>query len=268
MGELYSFPVRYRDNFLCGCSVPFQSCPFWSLICLQLQERGWDLQLTCDRLYKTKTYLDNGRNFFKTFFTGSEHVSQNKKEEYIRFYKDLYDLLLKTNEGRILVDSSKNILHFLLISEIKTFKTKNILMVRDPRAVAFSWNHIKKRTDNDGIDPHLPKFSVSHSALRWLLSHLLANKHLKRSTRLIYEKFASAPQFILDILIESLEIEEGSLIESRLQHTIGGNPGRMAATDNIKVDDRWKQEMPFAKKLIVTCLTLPFIFKFYNKISW
>lgn len=140
-------------------------------------------------------------------------------------------------------------------------------LVRDPRAVTYSWIHqaASRRTGDEPL--YHRRFGPAYSASRWLLANLLSEALFRKlGTRyrlLRYEDLVQAPLAsiagILDWVGEPGELpdslREGSL-EMAINHTISGNPNRFRSGKvALRLDDEWRLDMCARDRSLVEALT-------------
>ncbi len=141
-------------------------------------------------------------------------------------------------------------------------------LVRDPRAVAFSWQREKYYP---AFGEPMQRFGPIHSALSWdvrnAASELVTRQLGPRALRIRYEDFVLQPratiQAILKLAGESPErlpfVDERTLaLESA--HTVMGNPSRfLTGHVEIQADAEWVSHLQRGDRLLVTLLTAPLL---------
>jgi hypothetical protein len=147
-----------------------------------------------------------------------------------------------------------------------------IHMVRDARAVAFSWGSKKPMSRAEGKMDYIEQHSLWTSTRLWLswnlsLEAMWASRP-DHYMRIRYEDFSERPYEVLGQLLDFLPI---SAAPTDLPFTDGertlrlkpniafsGNPDRLARGEvKIRFDDRWKTEMKPLARQFVTLLTAP-----------
>ena len=151
-------------------------------------------------------------------------------------------------------------------------------VVRDSRAVAFSWTRQVIRPES-ASDPYMPTYTPARAAWLWNAQNsalqLLAREGVP-TLRVRYEDLVTAPAVTLASIAEFAGIAVGGAAMDFLgsdasgrwadlgaSHTASGNPMRFATGKiPIRTDDRWRTAMPAAQRRKVTALTLPLLARY------
>jgi hypothetical protein len=146
-------------------------------------------------------------------------------------------------------------------------------VVRDPRAVAWSWNrHVDRPHATSGVQemwripPHRSAAQWSALQLEMTAIHRIAGT---RSARLLYEDFVADPVRSLVEVTERLGVPltaddlppfaDGRVVLGP-SHGLSGNPGRFrSGALELRQDDGWTREMSTTDRTVVTALTLPLL---------
>ncbi len=193
---------------------------------------------------------------------------------YASVIQELYVATAETTDARVVVDSSKEpagaaVLRFL--PEVTPFY---VHLVRDPRAVAYSWGRAKLQLDRDS-----PMEMVKHSALNsticWTAWNLAAEavrrRHSSaRSMVLRYEDFVADPPGALRRITRLVGEEKVELpfvdehtVRLRPNHTVSGNPSRFATgTVELRKDNDWLAHQNPVDRLVCTGLALPLLARY------
>ena len=147
-------------------------------------------------------------------------------------------------------------------------------LVRDPRAVAFSWR--RKRTFlGRGDDVLMPRYGWEYSGVSWTARNALA-EIVKRRTpaarhlTLRYEDLVADPAGSLGLILGMLELGDaplgflhGRTARVRPNHSVAGNPSRMrTGCIHLESDDEWMERMGGRGWWAVTLLTAPLLRKY------
>jgi len=206
--------------------------------------------------------LGNLKLFQKTgnFITNSNtyhHMGRPLKKvdtlAYLQTHEELYRRILKKSKAQLVVDSTKNRDRVQLLAKSKHLKPTIIHLVRDGRAV--TWSYMKKYKKG------LP------SMLRWVTSNIRV-EIVRRRTKLKYifvryEDLATQPEQTIKHIVNSLgfDFEPGMLnFRKGEHHQAGGNRMRFSKTSEIRPDTAWRTAMPlyarFAFNLLFGWLNL------------
>lgn len=190
---------------------------------------------------------------------------------YAGYLHRLYDGIGAASGAKVIVDSSKYPTDGIVASGLKDYEVFVVHMVRDPRAVAFSWRRFKPakdKTDDGGV---LKRIGLVRSTMVWqvynavialVVKSAVGNDHYKL---LHYEQFASDPAGAIDSLVRFVGEDSpsrpefcGNEVELKVTHTASGNPGRFrTGRTNIRLDDEWRKSMPRWQRGLVGALAFP-----------
>jgi len=267
MGEFRHFWHAVRDGYRCGCGLDVTECPIWSTVL------GSDVvaDLIADR--REVLRLRRVPGLVKPALLGRHRAARDRVVESAT---RAYAATAAVTGARVLVDSSKDPISALLLSRARGVRLHVVHLVRDSRAVAYSWQRKRLRPEIVERDAYLPVHSALHSSLEWDVRNALV--HLARAgaasyTRLTYEAFAADPVAALDLVTRAVEgagaIELGAERNSAparhegsgtVNHTVGGNPMRFEVTElKVRSDDEWRHSLGRRDRMLVTALTWPLL---------
>jgi len=276
VGEAWQVWYRgLRENERCGCGQPFYSCEFWRAVGDEAFG-GWD-NVEVDKMGAFRPYLKRRRytpHYVLAAKTGIRTRKMNTLlEECDPVLERLYRAILRVSGAGVIVDSSKRWTYAVLLSLLPFADLRVVHLVRDSRAVAYSWARSKESPAVMG-GRLMPRMSPAQASHNWNLRNysygLLSG--FTRLSRLRYEDFVNDPAFYLaetlirvgfDDEADSLPVVRGREISLSVDHTVSGNPGRFR-TGNIELrpDEEWKVKMRGADKNVVTALTAPLLLKY------
>lgn len=274
IGELsWIFEVGLRDNFLCGCGLKYHDCPFW----IAVFEDAFGGMDTIDAVGMQQFWHQNhllrgpNRNHFLTKrgrATFASHAS-----DAAAILEALYRAIRKVSGARVIVDTSKPQLTPILMRPSRVVDLHVAHLVRDPRAVAYSWA-TPKQDPTQGEDAIQDRRPLTSSSAWWMATNVLSDKvraEGREPSRLIrYEDFTENParelRALAAIVGEDIDAEsmfEGDGIPMKETHSVWGNPMRFAGRVQIKRDDRWHTEMRPRDQRIVEALTWPLMRRYH-----
>jgi hypothetical protein len=265
----------------CGCGVPLPQCSFWREVG-EVAFGGWDsfdvpefltLKRSVDRNRFIPRLLADGDSARRLFARGA---TRRGATEYAAVYERLYRAVQQVSGCAVTVDASKHAsLAFCLRTEPE-IDLRVIHLVRDPRAVAYSWTRRVRRPEAaDAVaasNEYMATFSPARSAMRWSILnlgfHLLAARGTP--TRLMrYEDFIAAPVAGMRELAEFAGVEPDLSFMTNTgadlgpTHTAGGNPMRFSAgRTEFRLDDAWRSRLRPDARALVTTLTLPLLARY------
>lgn len=247
----------------CGCGAPLSRCPVWEDVfaafsaatdSIAIQEI---FKLASAELHSWKVPLWRRFPYWRT-----------KMLERLAAYHERLQLLyqtIQTAQGcRVIVDSSKNAAYAFQLARMPQIDLYAVHLIRDPRATAYSWSRAKK-----GLRQEKPLRSTTVWVSRNLFTSQLQNGAPEKYLRINYEDFVSAPQPVVNEILDFLREPASSLpfvddhqVELQVNHSIYGNPNRyQSGTIQIRIDDEWKKTK-WKGKHLVTALTWPLLLSY------
>ena len=269
-GELrFIWDRGFGQNQLCGCGKPFKECDFW--IKVVNEAFGGFQNVDHKRLESLSDAAEQRASKWVSF--SAESVLQAPYEEYFDASRRLYQAIRKVSGCQIIVDSSKFVTYGFVLATIPGIDLFTVHLVRDSRAVAYSWRRKKVRPEIQGEQHYMGQRRILGSAGRWSSRNILAHKLQRMSKRyafLRYEDLVTNPKDSLSTLLTDLGIETASLdfldgfrASLKSGHTVSGNPMRFERKEiKIQADMQWQNDMPKYHKWLVTFLTWPLLLKY------
>lgn len=251
------------ENWPCSCGVAFRDCSLWRDVFAEAFG-GFD-RVDARRLAAIRDRFDRPWNVFLPAGLASTELS-----EYRSALTRLYAAVASVTGARIIVDSSKTPAYGRILQDLPDFRVDIVHLLRDPRAVAFSWQR-KRLWARDGAT-YMSRFGPSRSALTWgarqIATEAIGRRASDRYLRLRYEDFVAAPETSLARILSLtggglVPRFEGRRLALRPVHGISGNPSRFdRGTVELKPDDEWRAGMRPADRLIVTLMTVPLLMRY------
>lgn len=269
-GELHNVWQRgLVDNRLCGCGLPIRECETWRTVF----ERGFGGMDAVDPgsviRSQGEAHTRNARALLKAKNAGS----LMERYLYAESMRKLYDGIASVSGARVIVDSSKYPADAILAAGLPGYDVHVLHMVRDPRAVAFSWHRHKASPGKKGAGGMLTRVGMLRSTAVWVFYNAVISRYVKRAVpaaryRLLqYERLATEPEAVLDELIEFLSETPAyrpafaeNTVEMVSSHTASGNPVRFSSGSiGIRLDDEWTRAMPRWRRGFITLLAAPML---------
>lgn len=264
VGELHrlwdSGPVYDR---VCGCGMPLVDCEIWSQVLEQAlggPEGLADADLTSlkDRGYRT-------RHLPRLMRTDGRAWIREALGPTMDALSALDQAVADVTNSRVIVDSSKFPSYGFVLDSIDAIDVYVLHLVRDPRAVAYSWQRDKF---DPGTGQSLGTMSPSKTAALWLSWNYAIERLWQGSERyyqLRYEDFATQPQATIQALLDYVgEGEQRAAFLDpqtvRLQpsHSVCGNPVRFDQGETtIQLDTRWERQLSRAARQVTTSIDWP-----------
>ena len=265
-GELhYLWDRSLEQNRLCACGEAFSDCPVWQRVMASL---GAGYEPDTARLVQLRENLNPRRSIWARL-RGSSLSASPEVAEYAAAMERLYRGVADATDSRVVVDSSKSPALGHLLDLMPGIDPYVVHLVRDPRAVAFSW--LKRKVyDPSGDEPmYMSQHPPARSAKLWLVWNLTAEmiwaRRPGRYLRLRYEDFTDRPRETLEKVVRLILDEVPPLpfvgdfeVNLTRSHSMAGNPSRFeTGTVAIRRDDTWRQQLPPSVQRLVTLLTWP-----------
>ncbi len=253
-GELSFFWGRgVLEGQLCSCGEPVPECPLWGEVLAVVA--GSEEPRTVAR--RVQAQLGPAIRT-RRLLPGAPEATLGA--ETLTRVRSLYDALQTVSGARLIVDGSKLPLYVEVLSQLG-LDLRTLPLVRDPRAVAFSWGRVRH-------NPGTGRPMVRHSALRSSLAWVLTNSKIERLGRrpeagvlppLRYEDFVVGAAPILDRCLEQVGLGGGQRILDRAAqrglepgHSVAGNPMRFRTGPiRLRLDDEWRSGLGWARRRLV-----------------
>jgi hypothetical protein len=271
VGELVHLWERgVTDDERCGCGEPFRQCPFW----LQVGKTafgGWD-EIDVSRVAALRAQVDRNRFIPALARRRLRPALRERLTEYTSYYARVYTAVAQVSGCDLVVDSSKHASLAFCLREAPDVDLRVLHLVRDPRAVAYSWSRQVRRPDTDRPS-YMTRYSPATAAMQWNIQNgafgLLTRTGCP-TMRLRYEDFTAEPERTLRRVAGFAALPaqdsypfltaDGGSVTARLDggHSVSGNPMRFTTGPvPITRDEQWRTHMPRSQQRAVTALTWP-----------
>jgi hypothetical protein len=261
----------------CGCGERFTACPFWR----QVGERafgGWSA-VDRDDVLALKDRVDRTRHIPRLAKGSLEPAELADVRRYADLYTRIYRAATEVTGARVVVDSSKHASLAFALRWAEGLDLRVLHLVRDSRAVAYSWGKQVKRPEVVDGEDFMPTFSPFEVSKLWTAQnaafHLLASR--ASVLRLRYEDFTADPAgtvrrlrdfaglpddpAALRILTDPAAGAPGaapSPVEPVRMHSVAGNPLRFSGGPlTVRRDEAWRTRLPRRSRAMVSLATLP-----------
>jgi hypothetical protein len=272
VGELrHIWHAGFPTDEVCGCGKPFQECEFWTAVVQQVfggfeQFNHQAIQVVRHRVDRTK---------YIPLMLSPLHPKRYDvdKAEYGKTRVALYRTIQAVSGAEIIVDSSKDISSLYLLPQIAPIELHVVHLIRDSRAVAYSWQRQKVRTEIPTQQTYMQTYAPHQIALEWTYRNFfaeLARGFAQSYTRLRYEDFIESPRPTLEKILHqvgiaapNLDFIQGNKVRMDVvNHTISGNPIRFHQGEvTLKLDHEWQNKMVQSQKRLVTCISAPLLLR-------
>ena len=277
VGELVSlWRLGLIGRRVCGCGARIAQCEFWSSV-LKIGFAGppWNgidprrtaaMQRETVRLRTTPRILRAAAR---------PRLRTPALEAYARIADRLYLSIREAAGADVIVDTSKHVPEAALLRLLPNADAFFVHLVRDPRAVAFSWQRVR-RSPGEGRREQTQRVGSATSGRSWLVTNLGAEAIRRavspdRSLLVRYEDFVSEPRRTMEGVARLIGASPGDLpfVDDRTvrlgaNHTAGGNPGRLSSGQmSIRSDDEWRTAQAKRARSVSTAFALPLLHRYH-----
>jgi SAM-dependent methyltransferase len=261
----------FLGNQLCGCGRQFHDCPFWQSVVDRAF--GGFAEADAAAVLRTKTSVDSFWNIPRIATGGWTAAYRGQIDAYRNSLSALYGAIQEVSGARFLIDSTKDPQHAYILRTVPGFDVRMLHLVRDSRAVAYSWGRVRSRPEIHWRAQDMPRFPVSRTALAWDLTNLAAEASrwsgapyaVTRYEDLVHDPVGELSRVMreLDLLPADLSFIRGHDAELSGSHTVAGNPSRFeVGTIALRSDDEWTAKMRRGDRSLVTALTWPLLIRY------
>lgn len=255
----------------CGCGEPFSACEFWQAVVREAYG-GLD-RVDSAGAARLKHRVDRMRYIPQLV---SSHKSGSYGEalaEYSDVLGQLYRAIREVSGSQVIIDSSKDPSYAHLLANLPNVDLYVVHLVRDSRAVAYSWFRKKvKHEVKNGSKVYMPRLGPVESSVGWSRANLLVEPIRLRSEylQIRYEDLLTNPGAVLGDILTYVGAEDrglpflaGSTVELDVAHTVAGNPMRFRrGSIELRPDEEWRTGMEPADRRVVTAMTWPLLLRY------
>ena len=255
IGEFVSFwEFGLPRDERCGCGNRLSSCMFWQ----DVLDRSFGIERPESLEYLRGIRSSLTRTHRITGDLKSAQSGGYKRNGYLRKVLEVYREIQDVSGAAWIVDSSKLPSFAYLLSLAENINLSILHLVRDPRAVAFSW---KRRS----ISGH--RASIWKAPILWTLRNRAAEAFKRYGTvpysLIRYEDFVSHPESVVARILSFIQHKTDELpflSENRVRlaptHAIGGNPSKHSIGEiSIEADVQWIESFSRRDRLWVNVIT-------------
>lgn len=238
-GHIFKDGPGFFWNWTCSCGKPVLECAFWGKVLENIYDEKTFQTKTKWPFKSTKITL---ASFFKPMGCKTlwRYINTDVNHKTINIIDEIYSAVSKISSKKFIVDSSKDPMHALAISQCKHIDAKYIWLTRDIRAIAFS--KVKRAKANKSSDKGVFRTLGTTLFFKKLCATALQCLKGHDILTISYEALAANPQQELDKICSTFGLanfEAPEYMELMNDHTIGGTPGRFERR-KVKEDTSWK----------------------------
>lgn len=265
VGEMrYLWERGVTENHLCECGAPFDRCEFWTEVLAAAY--GTKARWVSDEVRALSSQVDRIRRIPQALANAGGQYRESTRR-YAQLVTPLYDALARVADTDLLIDSSKDPSYLYLLSKLDTLRLEPLHLVRDPRAVAYSWTRTRRRPEIHWQEQYMRTIRPRRAALIWLeyntaIEIFMARR--KSRSRLRYEDFTTDPDRMITRVCRTAGLtEKASAMRGSRGHSLSGNPMRFDRRPLVvSLDNEWEVGLPARAQRVVTALTLPLLHRY------
>ncbi|MCP2342416.1 hypothetical protein FHU30_007808 [Actinomadura rupiterrae] len=241
------------SNARCGCGDDLRECPVWGRVLEAVRPDGRTLEQHAAEVVAWQD-ANRTRHTWRTLRTPPRNGWPGTLAATYRAIADVCG-------AHTVVDSSKYASDAALLSAMPGIDASYVHLVRDPRAVAWSWMQPKAYTG---------RRSALNSTLNWagfnLAAEAVGRAHRADALHLRYEDLVRSPRAAVGSILELIghagpnPVAADGTVELGGNHTVTGNPNRFGrGRTPIDEDRRWHTALPRPHRAATTLLALPLL---------
>lgn len=261
----------------CGCGEPFPDCPFWQKVGSTAFD-GWD-KVDTERVAVLRGTVDRSRFIPLLAAPALRRPSYARAlDAYLSYYRRVYAAITEVSGCQAVVDSSKHASLAFCLRQCPGIDLRVIHIVRDSRAVAYSWTRQVERPEGSARR-RMRTYSPSSSAMSWNAQNSALQLLARTGTQTLlvrYEDLANDPEETLRRMAAFAGLPTdatalrflggggpGRWADLSAGHTVSGNPMRFTTGRiPIRPDETWRTELPAPHRRAVTALTFPLLARY------
>lgn len=268
------------DRKQCGCGRWVGECPIWQPA-LELSREIWAQDYgpppSLSEVAGWHRQVARWSRLPRAFLLRPQTLeSWRAMNAWARYSGVLYGALARVTGARVLVDSSKWMGNPGPLGLVPGIDSRVLHLVRDPRAVAFSWRRQKEWLPGERA---MPRFGPIHSSVSWtarnVLAGYVAGRRAGHGMRLRYEDFTVRPREALERIFGFLgesprtdPLRGERTVELGENHTAMGNASRFRTGEVVLDSDaEWVEAQGSRTRRLVTALTLPLLRRYGYPLS-
>jgi Sulfotransferase family len=265
VGEVrYLWTRGVGENHLCECGRPFDQCDFWVEVLAKAY--GDDMPSVAARITELAARVDRMRHIPQTLLRAG-HGFRAALAEYGELLVPLYDAIASVSGAELIIDSSKDPSYLFALDALDALDVRAIHLVRDSRAVAYSWTRKRLRPEIHWTQQYMNTRRPWLAAVLWTEYNAAIELYKWRRDGVLelrYEDFVAEPERAVQRICDALGVV-GASTESgtgtgTVSHSLSGNPMRFDRGPLVvRPDTEWAQRLPARDRRLVTALTAPLL---------
>ncbi len=266
-GALSAGEVRFAlrrgiaEGGRCGCGELVVDCPVWrpafekTFGSLPDRDEALRIDASLTDLVRRRRvrWWANGR-------------TSPEADEMVDLHGRLIANLAETSGATTVVDSSKIAAFGALLGRSPLLDVRPVHLVRDPRAVAYSWQREFASQAVPGDAGEMERIRPGKAAAMWLHSTIsVRTTFTRRGIDVIdvrYEDLVTHPAEALRRIAAfagispEIDFVHDDVLDVRRSHAVAGNPSRMrSGRVSLRADTAWQSDLTARDRAVVSALT-------------
>lgn len=253
----------------CGCGQPLRGCEFWAMV----RRHAGGGSPGDDHEFFGLGRLTRWRHLPAALGPRGARRLAARFGSHWTSCQRLYASIAAASDAEVIVDSSKSVPYGRALALMPEHDVRVVHLVRDARAVAYSWMRLKPAADRFDA-PHMAQRGRFQAAANWSIANLGAELFLRRGAaryiRLRYEDVVARPRESIERIVAMTSRAPAAppLLDDRTlmlgaTHSVWGNPDRLrTGRVELREDDQWRTDMRAPDRRLVTGLTWPLLARY------
>lgn len=274
VGELKAVNLGDKESYLCSCKTLASECDFWQGVSEKMASRGHQFHVseagTDIRTGATPYILRLLKPLVRSpvmerirdCLLSLSPIWRQQLPKLQQRNADYVCAIAEQAGAKAVVDSSKIGIRLKYLLKNKDLDIKVIWLVRDGRGVSLAY-----KNPSEYADAKEPQFrgggagktqederGIALGVHEWIRCNqetqaVLATMNKKRWIKVHYEDICNHTEETLDKLFEFIGVDASKkrLDFKAVEHHVIGNGMRLDDSDEIKLDDRWKEQLSRAE---------------------
>ncbi len=255
----------------CSCGRPILDCPHWSGI-FATTIGHYDAE-TAQRIRRARNSVVRLHGLPRLLSAKSLDHLPGAVRDYVALTERLYHSIQQHTGCNVIVDTSKYPTYSYLLRLAPSLDVRVVHLVRDARAVVYSWQRIKSYPTAKGTR-YMERHTAPRSAAAWAILNSLADFLWERDAThfclIRYEDFIAQPRRTFQTILTHVGEPDAvppligdEVLHIRSHHIIAGNANRFQ-TGRVKLslDSEWRRKLGRLDALVATAMTFPLLRKY------
>ncbi len=254
----------------CACGEVPELCPVWSKVIAESLTTGDALhkQQCLEEIITSQHEVASLRNRVRVLRSATSQPGWEALRHVRAVTGRACHALANVTDAHVLIDTSKRPQDAAVVAGLEGIEHFVVHVLRDPRAVAFSWRRAKTFSVA-GETRRMGTQSLPSTVRRWIVNCLgteLLQRQLPASRwlQLRYEDFSRDPRKAIDEILALLSEDSrtpfrgADTVVLHPNHIVAGNPSRFRlGSVDIRPDEEWREHMNRRDQCLVEWATKP-----------